>query len=146
MRVLKIKRRDYVSYLKGNMMFRDWSDHCKKHSTYNINSLGEQKMSNEEIDLEKSVKLLTLPRNVGIFPETKKEIVASIGPYGPYLKHEKRFVSLKEDDVTEMNKDIYKLDFSEEQMVTDRIESEVYNISHLPEDDDDGENDAIDYS
>ena len=51
-----------------------------------------------------------------------------------------------QDDVTEMNKDIYKLDFSQEQMVTDRIESEVYNISHLPEDDDDGENDAIDYS
>ena len=61
-----------------------------------------KKMSNEEIDLEKSVKLLTLPRNVGIFPETKKEIIASIGPYGPYLKHEKRFVSLKEDDVTEI--------------------------------------------
>ncbi len=61
-----------------------------------------KKMSNEEIDIDKSVKLLTLPRIVGIFPETKKEIIAAIGPYGPYLKHETRFVSLKEDDVTQV--------------------------------------------
>ena len=25
-----------------------------------------------------------------------------IGPYGPYLKHDKKFISLKEDDVTEI--------------------------------------------
>ena len=31
---------------------------------------------------------------------TKKEILASIGPYGPYLKHDNKFLSLKEDDVT----------------------------------------------
>ena len=54
------------------------------------------------VSLNKSVKLLTLPRIVGIFPETKKEIIAAIGPYGPYLKHETRFVSLKEDDVTQV--------------------------------------------
>ena len=33
-------------------------------------------------------------------PETKKDIFASIGPYGPYIKHNNKFVSLKEDDVT----------------------------------------------
>ncbi len=59
-------------------------------------------ISNEEVDLEKSLKFITLPRLIGIFPETKAEIIASIGPYGPYLKHDKRFVSLKEDDVTEI--------------------------------------------
>jgi DNA topoisomerase-1 len=57
---------------------------------------------NEDIDLAKSVKLLTLPRNVGTHPVSKKQITASIGPYGPYLKHENKFVSLKEDDVTEI--------------------------------------------
>ena len=61
-----------------------------------------KKLGNEELDIDKSIKLLKLPRVVGIFPETKKEIIASIGPYGPYLKHEKRFVSLKEDDATEI--------------------------------------------
>lgn len=57
---------------------------------------------NEEIDLAKSIKLLTLPRSVGTHPVSKKEITASIGPYGPYLKHDNKFVSLKEDDVTEI--------------------------------------------
>ncbi len=59
-------------------------------------------MSNEEINLEKSLKFIQLPRTIGIFPETKQEIIASIGPYGPYLKHNKKFISLKEDDVTEI--------------------------------------------
>ncbi len=59
-------------------------------------------IKNEEIDIEKAINFLKLPRLVGIFPETKKEIIASIGPYGPYLKHEKKFVSLKEDDVLEI--------------------------------------------
>ena len=57
---------------------------------------------NEDIDLQKSIKFLTLPRTVGTHPETKKEILASIGPYGPYLKHNNKFISLKEDDVTEI--------------------------------------------
>ena len=50
----------------------------------------------------KSVNFLTLPRTLGTHPETKKEIIASIGPYGPYLKHDNKFISLKEDDVTEV--------------------------------------------
>ena len=51
---------------------------------------------------DKSIKLLSLPRKIGNHPETKKVITASIGPYGPYLKHDNKFVSLKEDDVTEI--------------------------------------------
>ena len=37
---------------------------------------------------------------MGTHPETKKDIIASVGPYGPYLKHDNKFLSLKEDDVT----------------------------------------------
>ena len=59
-------------------------------------------ISNDDINLEKSLKFIQLPRVIGIFPETKEEILASIGPYGPYLKHDKKFISLKEDDVTEI--------------------------------------------
>ena len=57
---------------------------------------------NEDLSLEKSVNFLTLPRTVGTHPQTKKEIIASIGPYGPYLKHDNKYISLKEDDVTEV--------------------------------------------
>ena len=59
-------------------------------------------VTNEDLNLEKSVNFLTLPRTVGTHPQTKKEIIASIGPYGPYLKHDNKFISLKEDDVTEV--------------------------------------------
>ncbi len=59
-------------------------------------------VQNEDLSLEKSVNFLTLPRTVGTHPQTKKEIIASIGPYGPYLKHDNKFISLKEDDVTEV--------------------------------------------
>ena len=59
-------------------------------------------MKNEEIDIDKSIKLLSLPRKIGDHPESKKLIIASIGPYGPYLKHDNKYVSLKEDDVTEI--------------------------------------------
>ncbi len=61
-----------------------------------------KKIQNEDIDLNKAIKLLALPRLIGIHPETKKDIHASIGPYGPYIKHDNKFVSLKEDDVTEV--------------------------------------------
>ena len=56
----------------------------------------------EDLDLQMASKFLDLPRSVGFHPETKKEIIASIGPYGPYLKHNNKFISLKDDSVTEI--------------------------------------------
>ncbi len=54
------------------------------------------------IDLKTAAKLLTLPREVGIHPETGEKIVANIGPFGPYLLHNKKFTSVKEDDILEI--------------------------------------------
>ncbi len=53
----------------------------------------------EDMDLETAIGLLSLPRTVGMHPETGQEITASIGKFGPYLKHDGKFVSLKDDDV-----------------------------------------------
>lgn len=39
------------------------------------------------ITLEKALALLSLPREIGIHPETGKMIMATIGRYGPYLSH-----------------------------------------------------------
>ena len=55
-------------------------------------------LSIEEVTLEKSIELLKLPRDIGIHPETGLNIVASIGPYGPYIKHDNKFISLKKGD------------------------------------------------
>lgn len=51
------------------------------------------------ITLEQALLLLSLPREIGNHPETGKVIKAGIGRYGPYLQHDGKYTSLKEDDV-----------------------------------------------
>ena len=46
----------------------------------------------ENITLEEALELFKLPRTVGEFEE--KEVVAAIGKFGPYIRHDGKFVSL----------------------------------------------------
>lgn len=48
----------------------------------------------DNFDLDWAVKLLELPRKLGIHPETGLEIEANIGPYGPYLRHDGKYARL----------------------------------------------------
>ena len=50
------------------------------------------------VDLMMAIDLLALPREVGLHPEDSKKIVAAIGRFGPYLRHNSIFYSLKGDD------------------------------------------------
>ncbi|MGB6230488.1 MAG: type I DNA topoisomerase [Litorimonas sp.] len=54
----------------------------------------------QSIDLEKALKLLELPREIGPHPEDKEPIKAGIGRYGPYVVHGRTFASL--DNVEEV--------------------------------------------
>lgn len=56
----------------------------------------------QNIDIKTATDLLTLPREVGIHPETGLKIIANIGPFGPYLLHDKKFTSVKDDNILEI--------------------------------------------
>jgi DNA topoisomerase I len=51
-----------------------------------------------DVDLDKALKLLSLPRDVGRHPETGEMITAGIGRFGPYIKHGPTYKSLPPDD------------------------------------------------
>ena len=51
------------------------------------------------VTLEEALKYLSLPRVLGVHPESGKEISANIGRFGPYIVHDADFRSLKTDDV-----------------------------------------------
>ena len=52
----------------------------------------------DEINIEVALKLLALPREVGNHPETGEIIIANNGRYGPYLKYNNTFYSMKDED------------------------------------------------
>ena len=60
----------------------------------------------EHADLATALKLLSLPREVGMHPDTQLPIVANIGRFGPYLQHDGKFKSIPKAD------DVYSIDLA----------------------------------
>jgi DNA topoisomerase-1 len=55
----------------------------------------------EDIELDRALKLLALPRTVGAHPDDGEDIIAGVGRFGPYVKHGKTYANLEPgDDVT----------------------------------------------
>lgn len=55
-------------------------------------------MAPADMNLERALALLDLPREIGRHPETGEPIVAGLGRFGPYIQHAGSYVSLKGDD------------------------------------------------
>ena len=57
-------------------------------------------MAPADVTLAIALKLLTLPRDLGLHPESGKKVVANVGRFGPYLQHDGEFRSVpKTEDV-----------------------------------------------
>ena len=52
-------------------------------------------MDASAVDFEYALKLLSLPREVGIHPESGKPITANFGRFGPYVAHDGQYASLE---------------------------------------------------
>jgi DNA topoisomerase-1 len=55
-------------------------------------------LSPDDIDLEKALGLLSLPREIGRAPEDGEPIIAGVGRFGPYVKHGKTYANLEPGD------------------------------------------------
>jgi DNA topoisomerase-1 len=55
-------------------------------------------MEMNQVTLEAALKLLELPRLVGLHPETGEKIEAGIGRFGPFIKYQSKFKSIPKDE------------------------------------------------
>jgi DNA topoisomerase I len=64
-------------------------------------------MTEQTVTLEEALKLLSLPREVGVHPDDGQLIVTNFGRFGPYVKHNDEFRSLESDD------DVFNISFEQ---------------------------------
>ncbi len=53
-----------------------------------------KEISLADLNLDTANMLLSLPRDLGLHPETNKKIIANIGRFGPYINHDAKFKSI----------------------------------------------------
>jgi DNA topoisomerase I len=55
-------------------------------------------MQAADVDLDTALKLLSLPRQIGVHPEDGAPIIANNGRFGPYIQHGKTYANLEAGD------------------------------------------------
>jgi DNA topoisomerase-1 len=83
----------------------------------------------ETITFEEALKLFEFPRILGNYEE--KEVSVAIGRFGPYVKHDSKFISIKKDD----NPESIKLERAIELIEAKRKVEREKIIKIFPEDD-----------
>ena len=62
-------------------------------------------MTESSVTLAEALKLLSLPRVVGVHPDDNEPITTNFGRFGPYVKHGDEFRSLESDE------DVFSISF-----------------------------------
>jgi DNA topoisomerase-1 len=62
-------------------------------------------MTESTITLEEALRLLSLPRVIGLHPDDNEPVVTNFGRFGPYVKHGDEFRSLESDE------DVFNMSF-----------------------------------
>ena len=62
-------------------------------------------MNPTEVTVADALVYLSLPKVLGVHPETGKNITASIGRFGPYVVHDTDFRSVRKDDIYKISLD-----------------------------------------
>jgi DNA topoisomerase-1 len=57
-----------------------------------------KEMPVDQADLTSALKLLSLPRDLGLHPESNKKVIVNIGRFGPYVGHDGKFKSIPRTD------------------------------------------------
>jgi DNA topoisomerase-1 len=57
-----------------------------------------KEMPVDQADLARCLKLLSLPRDLGLHPESNKKVIVNIGRFGPYVGHDGKFKSIPRTD------------------------------------------------
>jgi len=79
-----------------------------------------------QVNLELALKLLSLPRVLGVHPDTGKEVATNNGRFGPFVVHDGVFRSLrKEDDVYTITLERALVLLSEERLARGRAAAKV---------------------
>jgi DNA topoisomerase-1 len=55
-------------------------------------------VSPDDIDLDRALKILALPRTIGKHPDDGEDIIGGIGRFGPYVKHGKIYANIGADE------------------------------------------------
>jgi len=50
------------------------------------------------VNIDIANMLLSLPRDLGLHPETNKKVIANIGRFGPYVNHDAKFKSIPKSE------------------------------------------------
>lgn len=55
-------------------------------------------MNAETVTLDEALQLLSLPRTLGLHPETEKPVQAGVGRFGPFVVHDGKYANVKAPD------------------------------------------------